>query len=304
MITSCDLAKSFTDEQKERSFYRMQNMMKEKMENKEPFFIGRLSGNEPNLSGRCLNRKQIQDGLIYEMINAAGTKFNSNECLKQFVAAYTKACMNCDLLGVWSGEMYNQAVLFYTFLERMNCTSKYICAQAVEPFYFLDSENYIFDKILENKKVLIITSHKETTKLQLHKKVFHTSIFHETTEFHVLKPPQQNGGNTDGQSWLTHYEKFKSDLNAVKNEFDFDIAFVSSGGFGMIICDYILKEMNKSVVYVGGGLQLYFGIMGNRWRTHPKIKNFQNEEWVNVLEEDKPEMLNKNPRLCENSCYW
>lgn len=28
MITSSDLAKSFTDEQKERSFYRMQNMTK------------------------------------------------------------------------------------------------------------------------------------------------------------------------------------------------------------------------------------------------------------------------------------
>ena len=51
-------------------------------------------------------------------------------------------------------------------------------------------------------------------------------------------------------------------------------------------------------------LQLYFGIIGNRWKSHPVISKLINDKWVNVLEEDKPAKLKLNSRLCENSCYW
>jgi len=57
-------------------------------------------------------------------------------------------------------------------------------------------------------------------------------------------------------------------------------------------------------MYVGGGLQLYFGIIGNRWRRHPIISKMSNNYWTDVLEEDKPKTLKQNPRLCEGSCYW
>ena len=96
----------------------------------------------------------------------------------------------------------------------------------------------------------------------------------------------------------------KKELSELSQTFDFDIALVSCGGFGMILSDYIYSKMKKSVLYVGGGLQLYFGIKGNRWNSHPIISKLFNDKWTNVLEEDKPPTLAKNPRLCENSCYW
>lgn len=92
----------------------------------------------------------------------------------------------------------------------------------------------------------------------------------------------------------------KKELSELKQTFDFDIALVSCGGFGMIICDYIYKELNSSVLYIGGGLQLYFGIMGNRWRQNKNIK--PNDQWTNVLKQDKPATF--DPRLCELGCYW
>ena len=51
-------------------------------------------------------------------------------------------------------------------------------------------------------------------------------------------------------------------------------------------------------------LQLYFGIMGNRWRTNQNIIQFKNDQWTDVFDADKVESLTKNPNLCENSCYW
>ena len=98
--------------------------------------------------------------------------------------------------------------------------------------------------------------------------------------------------------------KMKNDISNLKEEFDFDVAFVSCGGFGMLLCNFIYSNLNKNVIYVGGALQLYFGIMGNRWRTNENILKLKNDKWINVLESDKPPLLKNDSQLCENSCYW
>ena len=202
--------------------------------------------------------------------------------------------------------MYSQAKVCYDFLDKHNPKQKRICAHALEPFYFVDHPEYKFNKVFKNKKVLIITSHKATTLQQLknHSNIFSKHIFDESSEFHVYKPVQQNAGNHDNNSWMFHFEKMKGDLCELNKTFDFDIALVSCGGFGMILSDYIFSQLGKSVMYVGGGLQLYFGIKGNRWLTHPNVLKLINDNWTSVLDDDIPPSLLSNPRLCENSCYW
>ena len=58
-----DLTKPFTDEQKIQSFLYLQNYLLEQTEKKEPFFIGRLSGNETNLCGNVLTNQNINKQL-------------------------------------------------------------------------------------------------------------------------------------------------------------------------------------------------------------------------------------------------
>ena len=60
--------------------------------------------------------------------------------------------------------------------------------------------------------------------------------------------------------------------------------------------------MNKSVIYPGGGLQLYFGIMGNRWKKWWKYHRKGSEEyWIEPLDIDKP----TNSHLIDgNGAYW
>ena len=38
---------------------------------------------------------------------------------------------------------------------------------------------------------------------------------------------------------------------------EFDIALVACEGYGMPICNFIKGKLNKSAIYVGGGLQLF-----------------------------------------------
>jgi hypothetical protein len=167
----------------------------------------------------------------------------------------------------------------------------------------MSDPEYKFNELLNGKKILIISSHIKTVENQLINidKLFPKKIFGNNVQFKVYKPPQQNAGNDDSNSWGFHLDKMKENLENIKlNEFNFDLALVSAGGFGMLISNYIFDKLDSSVIYVGGPLQLFFGINGSRWENNKIINDSKNKYWTNVLHEDRP----KNPSLCENSCYW
>lgn len=280
----------FTQQEKESSFLQLQEHMKGR------FFIGRLSGNETRLAGLVLNNRLPDSGLIQNMLYGAGIQFKTKNDLKDYVQTYNNAVKNSTALGVWDGGMYKQAELYYNLIDKIYRMPR-LCAHALEPYYFMKMKEYDFPSLFKNKKVLVITSHSQTTQKQIDKMdkglFFEKPIFHETTKFYVYKPPQQNGGSHDNICWKEHFEKMKNDIKTIKDLVEFDVALVSCGGFGMLISDYIFS-IGPNVIYVGGALQLFFGIIGSRWKMQT------NENWVRPMDIDKP----KNPEFCENSCYW
>ena len=294
--------KLFTEQQKYSSFFVLQNHIMDCNENNKKFFIGRLSGNENLLISRVLLKKPLPQNLMYKMLYVAGIKFDDINDILKYIDLYNKSVKATTLLGVWDGDMYKQAEVHLKYILQTYPDVKQIAAHALEPYYYMNSNEYKFNESFKNKKVLIISSHKKTIENQivnldkLHKKV----IYDETTTIQVYKPAQQNAGSNDEHSWSFHFNKMKEDIKKIKEDFDFDIALVSAGGFGMILSDYIYSELNSSVLYIGGALQLFFGINGGRWNNNETIKNAQNKYWTNVSNEDLP----KNPKLCENSSYW
>jgi hypothetical protein len=81
----------------------------------------------------------------------------------------------------------------------------------------------------------------------------------------------------------------------------FDIALVSCGGYANPICAHMYLK-GKSAIYVGGVLQMYFGILGNRWiKERPDIiKLYHNKYWKRPKPSEKP----KNCEKVEGACYW
>jgi hypothetical protein len=107
-----------------------------------------------------------------------------------------------------------------------------------------------------------------------------------------IKMPYSLAYNKPHNNWIETYDSVVKQINNI----DFDIALVSAGGYGMLFCDYIYTELNKSAIYIGGPLQCYFGIRGKRYDEF----NIYNEYWINIEEKDKP----KNYTLVEGGCYW
>lgn len=62
--------------------------------------------------------------------------------------------------------------------------------------------------------------------------------------------------------------------------------------------------MGKSAIYVGGVLQMYFGILGNRWiKDRPGIIKLyveNNPYWSRPKDSERP----TGYQNIEKSCYW
>lgn len=300
------------EDKKKNSFIKLQEFMENKFQKKEPFFVGRLSGNETTLAGKILSNDstvQIHQSLIVNILSGAGIRFTNDQDLIDYSIEYYDSVLNCNMLGTFDGIVGDQANEFNKLLNKSKTDIEKFDATSFEFFCFLNEPFYKIDSIFENKTILVILSHEETLKQQLTKldliypdenKIRNQGLF-RNTKFITYKPAQQHCGLSDGQAWKVHMNKMKQDLSKIVSENNIDVAFVSCGGFSMGLCNYIYKELKTSAIYFGGGLQLFFGILGERWISYfPHIMKFSNSHWIRPLDIDTP----KSKQLCENGSYW
>ena len=83
------------------------------------------------------------------------------------------------------------------------------------------------------------------------------------------------------------------------SDIDFDIALLGCSLYGLPLVSYI-KNMGKSAIYVGGAVQLLFGIKGKRWDTHDEISKMYNDYWIRPLDSEIP----KNYVGLDGGTYW
>ena len=99
-----------------------------------------------------------------------------------------------------------------------------------------------------------------------------------------------------GKSWVTNLVELQAKLLAAAPHFD--VALLSCGGYGLPLCAYIKHVLGKKAIYIGGALQLFFGVRGKRWDNEPEQMAFLNEHWIG--NEVKP----ANWREIEGGAYW
>jgi hypothetical protein len=83
-------------------------------------------------------------------------------------------------------------------------------------------------------------------------------------------------------SWLESFENLKEEIQNIGY---FDIALLGCGGYGLPLMTYISGlDFAPSAIYVGGSLQLFFGIHGARWAVNDASylvwKPYYNDAWT------------------------
>ena len=271
----------------------------------KPFFISRIGiGPETTLS--CLykqlgtlNARYLP--LIRRLDNNAGiyTKDGLNmQNIVDFCKRYMAAVENSTALAAFRTAMVKEQ----EFLR--NKQRPVLYSRILEPFYCSLEDIKPWSHCLLGKKVLIVNPFTDSMKKQLENgfQIFkdpEKKLFMDGQKFIFYKTFITSAGNHIHSSWLDTFDIMCEDIRKL----DFDVALLGCGGYGLPLCNYIYKDLNKSAIYVGGGLQLLFGIMGKRWENNAMWKKIIRANNTKFIRPSGDEVIKDKDRI-EGGCYW
>lgn len=278
----------------------------------KPFVIPRIAGIENNIAwaGNIIEKWGGPSPEIMEYINTQHHAFHNNagifvetiNHIVEYSRKYLKAFSNCEMYTGWekTGNVYPHIHQSHDYITETYCHPK----QMAWAFAF-DIFHYIYDTpwthALRGKRILVISTFEESIreKLPIRAELYNGVDLFPECSFVLIKPPQTQGTSESAEYFGVHYAEFTRRLDAIKETYD--VALVSCGGYGNLVCNHIF-ESGKSAIYVGGVLQMYFGILGSRWlRERPDmLRMFMNKHWSRPKESEKP----ANHQTIEGSCYW
>lgn len=280
----------------------------DKITNNNIFILPRIAGIENNVAELGISLlqnnitkdkvKYLQDATI-TMKNNAGIKLVNSLSIIKYAKMYLQAFEYCDAYFEWEpwGDVYKYIATSHNFINMNFGHKQQFWAFTLDIFHNIYNNPWTL--ALKGKRLLIVSpfikSMKE--KLDILPEIYGIDLFPDC-QFIFIKPPQTQG-ECESEEFDIELEKFMKKVKAIKD--DFDIVLCSCGGYGNLVCAEIYK-LGKSAIYVGGVLQMYFGIYGNRWlKERPDIlRLFMNKYWTRPKEEECP----IGHKGVEGGCYW
>ena len=115
--------------------------------------------------------------------------------------------------------------------------------------------------------------------------------------FKVVAAPQNLARNEENNDWR---DALATLIGRVEEAGHFDLAMISCGGLGMLLAAH-LRATNRSSMYHGGELQLWFGIYGRRWYKIGSTMNMSTiQSWVRPAASEVP----SGAMSVEHGTYW
>ncbi len=262
------------------------------------------SNNEIYMSLRHMNNT-ITDPINQEHLKVhTGIKLENNrDVMSRYSDTYLAAFENCDIYGGWNkndGLMYEQTKDNLDYLTQHLCKNKRM-------FWIptLEIFNYIkyakpWTHALENKRILIVSPFEKSINKQLaHRtQLYAGNDLFPGCQFITISPPITYG-NIECPHFNEVLDTFLQKLDTLTGQYD--VALVSAGGYTNPIIGHIYSR-GASAIYVGGVLQMYFGILGNRWFKERSdiIRMYLNGQWIRPMLSEKPEEYEK----IRGGAYW
>lgn len=260
----------------------------------KPFMAGRFGNSEmgPVIMREC-NRGSEEERAEADRhicIDAGFFPYDSR-AIDRYREIFLESIPSMDLMGIYF-FINNEEYMIDKYMDRPYCA----LPRCMEPFYHKEP----WSNALKGKRVLVIHPFTETIERQYEKReeLFANPDVLPEFELKTIRAVQTAGGQADARfkDWFEALDWMKQQIASI----DFDIALLGCGAYGIPLQAYI-KSLGKQSVYVGGGLQILFGIKGKRWDSHPEISRFYNEHWVRP---DRTEYI-ENSRFMEmGGPYW
>ena len=274
----------------------------------EKFVIPRIAGIENNYAviglrsqGRelALGEKRYIARTQGTMKKNAGIQLTDRDSMAEYSRLYLDAFSNCEVYTGWEpwGVVYKAVADSHDEVRRL-CQRKIILwAFALDIFHYIKAAPWTW--ALKGRRVLIISSFADSMRAKdpLRDKIYGVDLFPECS-LTFIKPPQTQA-DEPSRGFKKELDEFCGELDTLRDTYD--VALVAAGGYGNLICNHIYKT-GHSAIYVGGVLQMYFGIVGQRWLDErpDAVRCYTNEHWTRPGESERP----ANSGSVERGCYW
>lgn len=227
-----------------------------------------------------------KEGVYSQMYTNAGF-YGDIEIFKKWKNEYIRALMNAScMLDVVSCKSFVICGEVMTKLNIYKPTLAYI-----EKIDFWLNLMEIFKKF--KKKICVVSYFAKEMAIQ-YKNI--NNIFKEVDlskiNINFVESWNTVKGNTPHKDWSETFNKLKDKIDRT----DADIYLVSCGCYGLPLCNYI-KTKNKNSIYVGGLLQMVFGLKGKRWDERQDMNKYYNDHWK------YPKKKPNNSEGVEGWCY-
>lgn len=219
--------------------------------------------------------------------------------LEEYGEVFSECYENADAACVWYISKIGEAEMLHKYAPR---------AARLDPGFLnvingFDMKGPFWLKALEGKKVLVVTPFDEAVKHQYERRneIYPEGFIPEFGELIVYKSvwfisKEKELHDPRFNTWFEALEKQRRDIEKL----DFDIALLGCGPFGAPL-QVTIRKMGKKSVYLGGELQLYFGIKGKRWDNDTSgIAKYYNDSWISLTEDTRP----RGAERLDMNCYW
>ena len=238
---------------------------------RRPFLVARLSlGAELSVAAEYASGLRTNFGARALLASHVGVHGGVEEA-SIFAHEYATALNASSIVAGFGGEA--EASVAKALAPR----AAFVEHRAVEPFYF---EGDAWTAALRWRRVLIVHPFADTIRDQYSKHARGDLLWPETVlprdlDLVVVKVPSSLGRDANG-TWSAALRETKAAIDRV---FPVDAALLGCGAYGLPLAAHVVRS-GASAVYVGGGLQLLFGIMGKRWADRAEIAAVARESWV------------------------
>ncbi len=221
------------------------------------------------------------------------------DCYKQ--SAHLVFC-NHQLLSIYFPNFLNQKFAENDFENKDGFERLIYSIQISQPnmtcYPYQFIERMVFDQwnlfrafssVLENKKVLAISPFSESIEKNFSNRhrFFKRNYKYPEFELSVYNTPITYSGLPDEfyphDNWFQTLDCMRSEI--AKTEFDF--ALLSCGSYALPLGCYIEQVLGRKAIYVGGLMQLYFGIMGRRYENPFFLDQINKDEFIYPVESGK-----------------
>ena len=240
------------------------------------------------------------------------TNAGSDAELRDFGEGYLAAMAHATVVARWYNDIPLRTKCRRRFVEQddlildLNPNVTLVDAAVLNPITFDDSPidaNASWFAALAGVRVLVVTSHASDVQSQYGRLPFWRGFPTTFAGLAVVEAPQTLGPAANvSTTWADQLDDLQHRVAAVAGQFD--VALLACGAYGLPAADFIFSHLNRTAIYVGGALQLFFGIRGNRWdkQINNKILHSPNssteDRWI--CPSETPDYSN----IIENHAYW